>query len=286
MSKLLINPQTEKQIKAFLKNPSQILIQGSRGSGKSTILLWLASQILDIEEDQLSSYPYLLNLKPNEKGIIPIDSSRLIDHFISRAVPLKKPGIKRVILIDDAECLTIEAQNALLKILEQPPEDTIFILSTSNPTKLLVTVLSRLNLIRIINPEKNQFIKYLEDQGIDKDKARQALAISGGTIGLAIAVATEDKNHPLAQAVATARKILIANTYERLSLINNLTKDPKLVINTLSVLQQMAKVALETAQGKQVKRWNKVLISSYQSDRYLETRTNLRLTLTYLMLHI
>ncbi len=57
-------------------------------------------------------------------------------------------GFKKVVIIEDAERLTLEAANALLKTLEEPPENTVFILTASYPSLLLKTVVSRAQVVK------------------------------------------------------------------------------------------------------------------------------------------
>lgn len=100
---------------------------------------------------------------------------------------------QKAIIIDEAELLTIEAQNALLKILEEPPEHTLLILSTTTKETLLPTILSRCKIVQLEEKqtklsEKEQeelqtFLEALPEMGIgerlkkaetlakDKDKA-------------------------------------------------------------------------------------------------------------------
>lgn len=71
-------------------------------------------------------------------------------------------GVKKATIIYNAEGLTAEAQNASLKVLEEPPEDTVIILCTSNENLLLPTIISRCEIIRIKNLEsrvKNKDIR-------------------------------------------------------------------------------------------------------------------------------
>jgi len=57
---------------------------------------------------------------------------------------------KKLGLIDDADCMNIQAQNAFLKTLEEPPRDTFFILATANPSSLLTTIISRCQTILLL----------------------------------------------------------------------------------------------------------------------------------------
>lgn len=61
------------------------------------------------------------------------------------------PGVRKVGIISDAECMNAQAQNAFLKTLEEPPGKSIFVLSTSSPFSLLPTIRSRCHMISILS---------------------------------------------------------------------------------------------------------------------------------------
>lgn len=87
------------------------------------------------------TYPDLTVVRPEAKPSITIEQVRGI--ISAQAYSLYHAGGRRVIIIDLAHQLTLEAQNALLKVLEEPPASTLFILTTSRPESLLATVRSR-----------------------------------------------------------------------------------------------------------------------------------------------
>jgi DNA polymerase III delta prime subunit len=82
--------------------------------------------------------------------------------------PLK--GETKAVILEDAELLTIEAQNALLKVLEEPPQHTLIVLSTNTKETLLPTIISRCQLIQLeeeelilSEKEKTELQTFLED---------------------------------------------------------------------------------------------------------------------------
>ncbi len=77
---------------------------------------------------------------PPHGNYIKIDQVRGIKEFVQVKPALSK---RKVIIIDNAHAMTNQAANALLKVLEEPPEDTNFILTTNRKTSILPTVLSR-----------------------------------------------------------------------------------------------------------------------------------------------
>lgn len=98
------------------------------------------TKILDLKKD----HPDVLYFESGEK--LGIEQARIIkEHFSLK--PYSAKG--RVVVLEDASTLTIEAQNALLKTLEELPDKGLFILAASSEDKLLPTVLSRCQIIRV-----------------------------------------------------------------------------------------------------------------------------------------
>lgn len=83
-----------------------------------------------------------------QEGSIGINDVRTLQKTISLK-PINSP--KKIVLIKNSENITIEAQNALLKTLEEPPENTIIILAASNKEAILPTILSRCKIIEYYN---------------------------------------------------------------------------------------------------------------------------------------
>ena len=87
----------------------------------------------------------VLFIEPGETGSIKIDQIR---DAIERSAYRPFEGRRRVVIIDEADAVVSEAQNALLKTLEEPPPASIFVLVTSRPDTLLITVRSRCQRLR------------------------------------------------------------------------------------------------------------------------------------------
>ena len=95
-------------------------------------------------ENFSNPHPDLLYFPADSK--LGIEQARQIkDHFSLK--PYSAKG--RIVVLEDASALTIEAQNSLLKTLEEPPLDAILILAAPSDAKLLPTILSRCQIIRI-----------------------------------------------------------------------------------------------------------------------------------------
>ncbi len=85
------------------------------------------------------------SIEPGETGSIKVDQVR---EAIDRTAYRPFEGRRRVVIVDDADAMQLEAQNALLKTLEEPPSASMFVLVTSRPDVLLPTVRSRCQRLR------------------------------------------------------------------------------------------------------------------------------------------
>lgn len=111
---------------------------------------------------------------------------RTIASLLSRA---GGGGGWRVAIIDDAHKMTPEAQNAFLKTLEEPPNETLLVLVTSKPEALLPTILSRCARVVFDALPAAAVERFLADtQGVAKDEASILAVLSAGSPGKALAL--------------------------------------------------------------------------------------------------
>ena len=106
------------------------------------------------------------------EGSVGIEQVRILQKQI-----FLKPfrGKKKACIIKRADTLTVEAQNALLKLLEEPPEHTIIVLLTENHLSLLPTILSRCKVIEVSAPDKK-----LESDELSTFNFQLSTLIAGG----------------------------------------------------------------------------------------------------------
>jgi len=88
----------------------------------------------------------------NEVSGWTIELVRLTKNFLSQK-PFNHQN--KIIIINDAHNLNIESQNALLKTLEEPGDNNYLIITTSKPSKILPTIISRCHLIKLVNNSKD-----------------------------------------------------------------------------------------------------------------------------------
>jgi DNA polymerase-3 subunit delta' len=132
----------------------------------------------------------VLALEPDEKASIKIDPVRDV---LERCGFRPFEGRRRFVLVRDADALEPQAQNALLKSLEEPPPATVFILVTSVPGLLLQTVRSRCMRLRFGHLTAAEVAGVLvRDGGMEPAAARTAAALADGSVARALATRSDD----------------------------------------------------------------------------------------------
>ncbi len=263
MKDLLLHSITRLQAETFASTPSHaLLITGNVGSGKACLAKNLAASLLDCHlVQQLQKYPYFTHLKrPDGKQDISIDSIRAL----SKLLTLKAPGsreIRRVILIEDAQDLNEEASNALLKMLEEPAADCVFILTATSPHSLLPTISSRAQQLQVRPVSLAQSLKFLEGSYKNSD-IESAWLLSAGGAGLMLAILYDDKNHPLKKAIDEAKEYLRNNSYERTLLTDSLARDKKQLALLLEALVKLLGAVQRSGRGSGNDSQQKKLLAS------------------------
>lgn len=119
------------------------------------------------------------------KTIITVDEARLLKRFFSLSLA---DGGRRVVLIDTADDLNTAAANALLKLLEEPPANTVFLMISHMPSRLLPTIRSRCRTLTCAALEPGQvataILGLLPD--LDPAEAEALAALSDGSVGAAL----------------------------------------------------------------------------------------------------
>ncbi len=149
---------------------------------------------------------------------IPINAVRQLHDFVN--ITTHRGGF-RIILIYPAETMTTEAANALLKMLEEPPEHTLFLLVTNQLGALLPTILSRCGKLAFPLPDKAEGLAWLEQQQV-KD-AEIWLAEQGGAPLAALRASKTDLNSKehtvLLECLASPNLVTVLKTAEQLQRI-------------------------------------------------------------------
>lgn len=235
---IIINPKTEKHLNSLIKNlPQSLLLYGPSGVGLSEIARYIANQLETMPEIVLPTKDEIIDI---EKGSITVEQMRrLYDELKTKSTS------RRLIIIDYAEKMTAQSQNAFLKLLEEPGENIHFILLSHSTQKLLPTILSRVEKLEIKPVDSKQSEKLLSDLKItDKTKLAQITFIASGLPAEITRLATNDEYfNKRTEIVRDARDYLQGNFYKKL-LIAQKYRDNR--PNTLTMLLDSAKLLKRT----------------------------------------
>lgn len=179
------------------------ILEGEEGLGKMTIGRVFAKTLLCLQKGEepcgncsscrrfeTGAHPDYLEIRP-EKGMIRKGEVEGIIHAMTMS-PFESE--RKVILMDEAHLMNKEAQNALLKTLEEPPAYAHLILVTSNPKDLLPTIRSRGQNIRFYPLDRGSVKKVLLDEfGADQYNADFLADYSKGSIGKAIRLLRDEQ---------------------------------------------------------------------------------------------
>ena len=183
MFEKIIGNQTIKEMLAkAIENETlshSYLFVGTQGIGKKLLAKEMAKKILSFDGE---SHPDFMCIEPEENSI-KIAQIRILQKKIQ-----EKPIIadKKVYIIDNADTMTVEAQNCLLKTLEEPPEFAIIILIGSQESAFLTTIKSRCMIVKFGPIQEDKIIQFMKDNYAIEGISQNQLEMFQGSIGKAI----------------------------------------------------------------------------------------------------
>lgn len=285
MDDLVLHEATRQQLEHFIARPSHaLLLAGPAGMGKTAIAEALAAELLGVSP---ASHPYHLSIRPDGLSIS-IQAIRDLQKFLLLKTVGERP-LRRTVIIESAHAMTTEAQNAFLKLLEEPPADTLVILTANSPRALLPTILSRAQTISVNAPTAEQLQPMLTASGKDASARNQAYFLSGGLPGLLHALLNEEE-HPLLTSVAQAKDLLQKDPFERLAMADPLSKQKESALGVVEALERISQAGLAGAGTKgdtvRIKQWHKIRKASLEARHALERSASAKLVLTSLFLSL
>lgn len=234
MEGLLLNDQTRLHLQSLLSDPPHaLLLLGPNGTGKLTIATRWAGKLT----------PNVEVLGPDEKGTISIDSVRDL-YKRTRS----KRADHQVVVVDHAEAMGTDAQNAFLKLLEEPRAGVTFVLTAPTQDSLLPTITSRTQNLQIgaIPAQKLASWGKKLKPGLSDHRLAQTLFVAQGRPAALKSMLFEDGDFEKhSQIMQHAKLLLGATRYERLAKINELVKDRSVLVDVLEAMAQMTKLQIQ-----------------------------------------
>jgi len=286
LDELILNQTTRASLERILVNPPHsLLVAGETGTGKETLAQALCCQLLNM--NSLDQSPYSLQVWP-DGSTFTIEQVREITRFL-KLKTTGRTGIRRALILHNCEKMNHVSQNGLLKTLEEPPADTIIVLSVTQTKALKATIRSRAQLINVLPLPLESATDYFKTKGHALNDINRAYLLSNGAIGLMSAL-LEDKQHPFYKQIDEAKKICQMSAFDKLTIVDGLSKDRDKVIWLLDALQRIAKAGLHHAvansANEAANRWRRQLSAVHKAQGYMTHNPNLKLLLSDLFLQM
>ena len=212
------------------------ILNGERGSGKKLLANLFAMSLLceeggpdpcnqchSCKQAESGNHPDIIRVTQEKPNSISVDDIRT---QVNHTVDIKPyQGPYKVYIIPQADLMTVQAQNALLKTIEEPPEYAVFLLLTENAEMLLPTINSRCVMLKLRNIKDTLIKKYLmEKLQIPDYKADMCAAFAQGNMGRAIMLAnSEHFNEIREEAVQLLKYIHEMELSEIVTAVKNIT---------------------------------------------------------------
>ena len=212
--KYIKNAVTEKKVShAYILN-------GQRGAGKKLLAHLFATTLLcekggpdpcnechSCKQAESGNHPDIIRVIHEKPNTISVDDIR---EQVNNTIAIKPyQGPYKIYIIDHADLMTPQAQNALLKTLEEPPEYAVIMLLTENADSLLPTIASRCIMLKLRNIKDTLIKKYLmETMEVPDYKADMCTAFAQGNMGRAIMLANSEHFNELREEAVQLLKYI------------------------------------------------------------------------------
>lgn len=237
--------------------PHALIIEGEEGIGKKTLARDLACALVCRGEDKpcgecSQCKKAMSGIHPDISEYIPSGTANsfhvdTVRNIINDAYVQPNEADYKVYILANAHCMNPNAQNALLKILEEPPKYVVFILTTESKSALLSTVLSRSVCVSLEGVDIGRVANYITShcEGVDYNTAKKTAETFNGNIGKAISSLQDSKTSELVDVCNKICKALASsNEYEMLTLCSAFQKDRQGVVFACDLLKNIFRDAL------------------------------------------
>lgn len=136
------------------------------------------------------NHPDIIYVRHEKPGVIGVDDVRTGINGDIVIKPYSSPY--KIYIVDEAEKMSVQAQNALLKTIEEPPSYAIILLLTANAKGFLPTILSRCMVLNLKPISDEEMENYLRKQGVSEERINTVIKFSRGNVGKAMRMVQSD----------------------------------------------------------------------------------------------
>lgn len=271
MPDVYIQTHTQRRLDILVHDlPQSMVFTGPEGIGLSSVVSYVANHV---QTKPIYVLPEKDEKVDIEKGVITVN---VVRRLYSMTKTLETGT--RLIVIDYAERMGVQAQNAFLKLLEEPGTNTHFILLTHTISKLLPTIRSRVQTIEIHPITASLSEALLDDLGVtDMTRRSQLLFIATGLPAQLTFLATDEKAFEArAQIIRDARTYLQGKMYDRLKLALTYKDDRQGSLTLLRDAMKLLQDSLKSGHNPEQVKTITVLLRAHER---IEANGNVRLQL-------
>lgn len=270
--------------------PHAVIIEGESGSGKTVLSRFITAALLcDGEEKpcgccracalvKAGTHPdlFVTALEDKKKNI----SVEQIRKLRTEAYIRPQMSDRKVFIIESADTMNPQSQNAILKVLEEPPGDTVFMLNVRSRAALLPTIISRCVTYTLTDPERQEATEYLmREYSVDQEQAELLLNQNSNRIGRAVAALNSKKSGIYQMAVDYLNTAESGTVYELIAITAPLEKERAKTAEFFSHLTflLLGRIKSDAVKGKSTKKAFKLYNVCKEAEASLQSNVNLPL---------
>jgi hypothetical protein len=272
---MILNQRTQSWMEAYVKNPNTTLFI------ESNYDIYAATYIVDyLSKKLLGARPQYV-IKP-EKTAVTIDQVRNLQKSLSLQANHQQnmQSVTRIAVLEQADLLTQEAQNALLKVIEELPSSTVIFIVAPSRNDVLPTIQSRCFILPVLPLNSAEVV----ENSHNPDRTKKLLAQSGCMPGIYYGLDNNDQYNWLS-VIEDSKKFISGDKKTKLIIAQQYSTENK-INDLLRGLIITSKSALHHAKPASKVKWSGILQSCLEADKQLKDKVSSKLVLLGLSVSI
>ncbi len=259
-----MNEKTKRLLDSYIRRPhSSLLLVGSMASGAELCVDYLVGHLLSGESSN-----NIIKLYPEDDKSLTIEQVRDFKRSVITS-SRSREKVSRIAFIYGVETASGDAQNALLKVLEEPVEQTVIVLIANDRKKVLPTIVSRCQIVPILPISEEQALDIAKSKNIDDAQARKFYMLSSGESTLYMQMLETVESNSV-EHLQAAKTFLQMSPFERLQQQKMYDKNASLE-KLLDELKLLATLGMHNASNQaNTEKWHKMIKELREIDNLLK----------------